>query len=126
MAAPANWVCDAAYSGKDDINAVAEIFPWCNYYAPPQGSRSVTAAKKHRKTDSAAVKKWRNMLGTDEMNQIYPKRWSTAEFSNAQIKNFGLREFLVRGIEKVKGMANLHAIAQNLSRYFDLATRATA
>lgn len=119
MSTPKNWIGDGAYSGKDDLNAVAELFPNCRYYAPPQGC-SVEKAKKHRKNDSEAVKNWRNMINTPEVNAIYKKRCSTAEFSNAQVKNFGLREFLVRGLEKVKGMALLHALAQNCSRYFDL------
>lgn len=117
MPFPENWIGDSAYSGAEDINAIAEMFPSCRYYAPPQTTKD---PKKHRKTDSEAVKKWRDMIDTDETKNIYKKRCSTAEFSNAQIKNFGLREFLVRGIEKVKGMTTLHVIAQNLSRYFNI------
>lgn len=119
MFAPKNWIGDGAYSGKDDLNVVAALFPNCRYYAPPQGC-TVEQAKKHRKKDSEAVKKWRDMIDTPETKEIYKKRCSTAEFSNAQVKNFGFREFLVRGIVKAKGMALLHALAQNISRYFDL------
>lgn len=119
MPAPQNWIGDGAYSGKEDLNAVAELFPSCRYYAPPQGCDK-EKAKKHRKTDTEAIKKWRDMIDTPETEEIYKKRCSTAEFSNAQVKNFGLRGFLVRGIVRVKGMALLHAFAQNVSRYFDL------
>lgn len=119
MLAPKNWIGDGAYSGKDDLNAAAELFPNCRYYAPPQGC-DAEKAKKHRKKDSEAIKKWRDMIDTPETKEIYKKRCSTAEFSNAQVKNFGFREFLVRGIIKAKGMALLHAFAQNVSRYFDL------
>jgi transposase len=119
MSAPKNWVGDAAYSGKEDVNVIAEIFPNCSYYAPPQVCKGVDP-KKHRRTDTEAIKKWRDMIDTDETKEIYKKRCSTVEFSNAQVKNCGLRQFLVRGISKVKGMALLHAIAQNISRYFDL------
>lgn len=122
MLPPKNWVCDAAYSGSDDINTVAKLFPNCRYYAPPQVNKGIDP-KKYRKTDSEAIKNWRDMIGTDETKEIYKKRCSTAEFSNAQLKNFGLSEFLVRNIEKVKGMAILHAIAQNVSRFFNLKTQ---
>lgn len=98
---------------------VAELFPNCRYYAPPQGC-TVEQAKKHRKKDSEAIKKWRDMIDTPLTKEIYKKRCSTAEFSNAQVKNFGFREFLVRGIVKARGMAFLHALAQNCLRYFDL------
>jgi transposase len=119
MAPPKNWVGDAAYSGQEDLNTITEIFPNCRYYAPAQVNKGIDP-KRHRRTDSEAVKKWRNMLGTEESKKLYKNRCSTAEFSNAQVKNRGLRQFLVRGIEKVKGMTLLHAIAQNISRFFDL------
>lgn len=119
MSEPKNWIGDAAYSGKEDLNAIAELFPNCRYYAPPQVNKKYDP-KKHRRGDSEAVSKWRDMIGTDEIGKIYKKRCSTAEFSNAQVKNHSLREFLVRGLEKVKGVAILHAIAQNISRHFNL------
>jgi len=122
MMAPKNWIGDAAYSGKDDINITAKLFPNCRYFAPPKVNKEYDP-KMHRKGDTDAIKKWRDMIDTDEIKEIYKKRCSTAEFSNAQIKNCGLREFLVRGIEKVKGMTLLHVIAQNISRYFDLLKR---
>lgn len=113
------WVADAAYSGKDDIEAAARLFPNCQYFTPAKPRKGIDP-KKHRKTDSVAVKKWRDTLGSDEMAEIYKDRCSTAEFSNAQVKNNDLEEFSVRGIIKVTGMVLLHAIAQNVSRYFDL------
>lgn len=119
MLAPKNWIGDAAYSGKEDLNATAEMFPNCRYYAPPKFCNGIDP-KKHHRMDSNAIKKWKDIIGTEEINEIYKNRCSTAEFSNAQIKNKGLRQFFVRGLEKVKGMALLHAIAQNLDRYFDL------
>ena len=119
MAAPRNWIGDAAYSSKKDINTTAELFPNCMYYAPPQTNKGADP-KKYRQGDSEAVKKWRSMIGTDEIKKFYRKRCSTAEFSNAQIKNSGLRQFLVRGIEKVKGMTLLHSIAHNINRFLDL------
>lgn len=125
MNAPKNWIADAAYAGKEDLNTVAEIFPNCRYYAPPQVNKKHNP-KKHRRGDSEAVKKWRDMIDTDAVKEIYKKRSSTAEFSNAQVKNHNLREFLVRGLNKAKGMVLLHAIAQNLSRYFDLLKLKTA
>jgi transposase len=118
MSAPKNWVGDSAYSGQEDLNTTAELFPNCRYYAPPKDKRF--DPKKHRSKDSEAIKKWRDMIDTDGVSEIYKNRCSTAEFSNAQVKNRGLREFLVRGIEKVKGVVLLNAIAQNISRYLNL------
>ena len=114
-----NWIADAAYSAKEDVNVTAELFPNCRYFAPPKPGKGIDP-KKHRRSDSEAIKKWRDMIGTEEVEDLYKLRCSTAEFSNAQVKNQGLREFSVRGLFKVKGMALLHAIAQNISRYLNL------
>ena len=125
MSPPKNWIADAAYSSKEDVSKSAEWFPNCSYFAPPKVRKGIDP-KKHLKKDSEAVKKWRDMIGSEEVEALYKLRCSTAEFSNAQVKNKGLREFSVRGLFKVKGMALLHAIAQNISRYLDLVTRKNA
>lgn len=117
-----NWCADSAYSSKEDIEKAAELFPECTYNAPAKLKAGIDP-KKHQKKDSESVKKWRDRLDTPEMKDIYQYRCSTAEFSNAQTKNHGLREFLVRGINKVLGMVNLHAISNNITRYFDLMRR---
>lgn len=124
MATIKNWCADAAYSGKEDVESVNYHFPECNYYAPAKPRKGVDP-KKIQKNDSEAVKKWRASLDTEEMREIYKHRCSTAEFSNAQTKNHGFVEFLVRGIEKARGMAILHAIAHNISRYRDMLKKAT-
>lgn len=119
MSPAENWIADAAFSAKEDVNVNAELFPSCRYFAPPKPRKGIDP-KKHRRSDSEAIKKWRDMIGTEEVEDLYKLRCSTAEFSNAQVKNQGLREFSVRGQFKVKGMAILHAIAQNVSRYLGL------
>lgn len=121
MSAPKNWVADSAYSSREDIDTVAKLFPDCRYYAPPKVTNK-TDPKKPRKGDSEAVLRWREMIDSDDVKDLYKKRCSTAEFSNAQVKNRGLKEFLLRGLEKVKGTSLLHAIAQNLSRFLHLKT----
>ena len=98
---------------------VDKLYPECNYNSPAKPRKGLDP-KKHQKGDSESVKKWRDRLDTPEMREAYQHRSSTAEFSNAQTKNHGFTEVLVRGFKKVTGMANLHAIANNIMRYFDL------
>lgn len=124
MAAARSWCADSAYSGKEDVEAVNSLFQECKYYTPAKPRKGIDP-KKNQKNDSEAVKKWRASLDTDEMKEAYKNRCSTAEFSNAQTKNHGFTEILVRGIEKARSMAILHAIANNLSRYWDLLKKAT-
>ena len=119
MPLPKNWIGDSAYSGKRDVEAVAEIFPNCQYYAPPKTKTGIDP-KKHLRTDSEAIKRWRDLIDKEEIEELYKLRSSTAEFSNAQMKQRGWREFLVRGLEKVTSSALLNAIAQNIQRYFNL------
>lgn len=113
------WLADAAYSGKDDVERVAKEFPSCSYYTPAQVNKGQDP-KKNRKGDSEPVKNWRETLGSEEMTKAYKNRCSTAEFSNAQLKNHGMRELLVRGLEKAAGMACLFAIAQNIMRAWNI------
>jgi len=124
MSPPKNWVGDSAYSGKEDVEMNAEMFPNCRYYGPAKVNKGVDP-KKHHRGDSEAVTKWRDMIGSEEIEAVYKHRCSTAEFSNAQVKNQGLREFPVRGLIKVKGIALLHAIVQNICRYLDLIKQET-
>jgi transposase len=113
------WIADSAYSAKSDIITVANLFPNCLYYAPPKPQKNVDP-KKYRKDDCEELKRWRDLIDTDEVKELYKKRCSTAEFSNMQVKNHALNEFSVRGLLKVKGMAILHAISMNVSRWIDL------
>jgi transposase len=114
-----NWIADSAYSAKNDIITIANLFPGCFYYAPAKPRKGIDP-KVHHKNDCDALKAWRDSINSDHVQEIYKKRCSTAEFSNMQVKNQALKEFSVRGLVKVKGMAILHAIAQNICRSFDL------
>jgi transposase len=118
------WIADSAYSAKIEIETTALLFPNCLYYAPPKPNKGIDP-KIERKGDSEAVKQWRSMIDSEEIKTLYKKRVSTAEFSNMHVKNQALDEFSVRGILKVKGMAFLHAIAQNFARYMDLLIKKT-
>ena len=55
-------------------------------------------------------------MGTAEAKEIYKERYSTAECLNAISRNRGLRQFLVRGLRKVRAVALWFAIAHNLMR----------
>ncbi len=63
----------------------------------------------------------RDKMSTDEGKRIYSLRKITAEPVYGNIKaNLGFREFLLRGIEKVKIELNLVCIAHNLQKIFNL------
>jgi transposase len=70
--------------------------------------------------DSEIIARWRARMGTAEAQKIYKERAATAELSNAHTRNRGLRQFLVRGLEKVRTVALWHAVVHNLKRTLTL------
>ena len=69
-----------------------------------------------RPGDSEVIAEWRRRMGTAEAKEIYKERASTAECVNAIARNRGLRQFLVRGLAKVRAIALWFALAHNLMR----------
>jgi Transposase DDE domain len=53
-------------------------------------------------------------MNTDDAKAIYKERAQTAECANAQARNRGLKQFLVRGLEAVTATA-LYALAHNMA-----------
>lgn len=94
-------------------------------YAPPMTPRDRDRAPSDRmrgdrmrgdrtKGDSDAVLAWRQRMGGNAAKAIYKERAATIECVNAQIRNRGLRQFLVCGLAKVRAVALWHALAHNL------------
>ena len=54
-------------------------------------------------------------MGTAEAQEKYKQR-SKAEFPNATCRNRGLRQFLVRGLDKVKTVVLWYMLIHNLLR----------
>jgi transposase len=114
---PQEVLVDGGFVKLDDIDQIS----------PPQGSTTVYAPVMKPKDperdphtprpgDSPAVAQWRQRMATDEAKLIYRQRASTAECVNALARNRGLRQFLVRGLQKVKAIALWYALAHNLIR----------
>ena len=70
--------------------------------------------------DSPAVAEWRQRMRTEPAQVIYRERAATAECVNALARGRGLRQFLVRGLAKVKAVALWFAVAHNLLRAVSL------
>ncbi|MGH8513239.1 MAG: transposase, partial [Gammaproteobacteria bacterium] len=77
-----------------------------------------------RPEDSAVIGRWRARMGTPQAKRIYTQRAATAECVNAIARGRGLRQFLVRGLRKVKAVALWYALAHNLMRGVALAAPA--
>jgi len=70
--------------------------------------------------DTPESVEFRERMGTDEYRELFKQRPCLAEFPNAVCRNHGLRQFLVRGLEKVKAVSLWHAIAFNFRRMVTL------
>jgi transposase len=115
--APAEWLVDGGFAKKEDIETVSASEVGTTVYAPVQKSKK-EGQDPHvaRPGDSEAVAAWRVRMGTESAKEIYKDRASTAECVNAIARNRGLRQFLVRGLPKVRAVALWFALAHNLMR----------
>jgi transposase len=67
---------------------------------------------------SPEVEAWRERMRTDEAKKQYKARASLVENVNAQVKGrYGLTQVTVRGLDKVKSVALLVALAHNLAAH---------
>jgi transposase len=125
--APQKMLVDGGYPAHAQIEAVADK---TEVYAPVPEARAKKDDKgneaqqdKHepKPDDSAAVASWRQRMASDEAKDLYKRRAATAECVNAQARNRGLQRMPVRGLQKVRCVALLFALAHNLMRTLALA-----
>ena len=119
---PDEALVDGGYMKTDDIIDVAKS--GIVLYLPVK-----EVEKKQKKgidpfaplpNDAPETAAWRQRMGLPESKEIYKERASTAELVNAQARNRGLQQFLVRGLQKVKDVAMWFAIVHNLVRALTL------
>ncbi len=122
---PAEMLVDGGFASHEAIEQVSVPEIGCTVYAPVPKPKDPTR-ERHQACpgDSAAVGAWRERMGTAEAQAIYKERAATAECVNALARNRGLRQFLVRGLPKVKAVLLWFALAHNLMR--SVALRSTA
>jgi transposase len=117
---PKEVLVDGGFANLKDIEEV-QARKECKVYAPVVKPKKEGVDRYEPKaTDGEEVAEWRKRMGTEEAKEIYKERAATAECVNAQARNRGLQQFLVRGVEKVKSIATWFAIAHNMARSFAL------
>ena len=114
---PDETLTDGGFAQLEDIEKVSSPGVGTTVYAPVQKPRK-PGRDPHQPLpgDSATIAEWRQRMGTPEAKEIYKERAATAECVNAISRNRGLRQFLVRGLKKVRAVALWFAIAHNLMR----------
>ncbi len=120
---PDEALVDGGFNKKEEIEICTErgITVYAPVSKPKDGNRN---PHEPMAKDSEAVGQWRKRMGTDEAKEIYKERASTAECVNAIARNRGLRQFIVRGLEKVKIVLVWFALAHNVMRAASLRLKA--
>jgi transposase len=116
---PEQWLADGDFAVRDDIEQLSAA--GTVVYTPPKRPHNLKRElDAPRRDDSATLQEWRQRMGTPEAQAIYRQRASSVECVNAHARNRNLRQFLVRGLEKVRAVALWQALAQNMMRTFQL------
>lgn len=115
--APRDVLADGGFAKREDVVALTQAPMQCVVYMPPPKLKTHTGQPvKPRENEPAEVKAWRARMATDQGKNIYRERCSSVECVNAQVRNRGLRQVRVRGLEKTRAVVLLYAVAHNLSR----------
>jgi hypothetical protein len=110
---PGQHLVDGGFVKFDDIDALAQS--GVEVFAPVPKPRDESRDRyAPQSDDSPAVAEWRKRMAEDQAKEIYKQRAATAECANAQARNRGMTEFVVRGLEKVKVVALWHALTHNM------------
>jgi transposase len=112
---PPEMLVDGGFAKKEDIASAAA--QGTTVYAPVQQAKKADVdPHTPRASDAPAVAAWRERMATDEAQEIYKARASTAECVNALARNRGLQQFRVRGRPKVLAVVLWYVLAHNLMR----------
>lgn len=113
-ALPAQWLMDGGFAAHPAIEQVEAAGPQvlAPVRQPKDGARDRFVP---RPTDSATIATWRQRMGTDPAKDAYRIRAATIECVNAQARcRFGLQQLRVRGLRKVRCVAQWIALTHNL------------
>jgi transposase len=118
---PQEALVDGGYVDYEEITKVQQGKKGCKVYAPVPASRKEGVdCYAPKSKDSPQVAEWRQRMGTAEAKEIYKQRGATAEWVNAQARNHGLQQLLIRGKNKVIAIGLWLATALNMVRGFFL------
>ena len=119
---------DGGFVTMEDVESVGQR--GVTVFAPPKEVEKQQQQGKDpyapKRGDTPKVAEWRQRMGTAEAQERYKQR-GKCEWSNAQCRNRGLYQFVVRGLQKVKSVVLWFVLVHNLFRWVALrAERAKA
>lgn len=112
-------LADGTAMTEEDIEGFAKSHPNLEVYAPPKAcsetAKPASRARYERKLarEAQCLKDWRARMAGEAGKAVYARR-SITEHPHARMKNCGFGRMVVRGLEKVRAVCLLHAVAHNL------------
>jgi len=107
------WLVDQGYLVHDHISNTQKR--GYKVFVTPSKVGKKNAYEPHDGEDNELAE-WRVRMGTDEAKEIYKDRASNSEWANAGMRNRGMKQLLVRGINNVKSVLSLHTLTHNILR----------
>ena len=108
---PKRQLVDGGFNKNEDIEWAAA--GGVKVYGPAVKSKHNTDPYAPRPDDGPGVAAWRRRMKSPHGKGVY-KRRAPGECINARFRNWGLRQFLVRGREKVLCVLRWFALANNI------------
>jgi transposase len=108
---PRRYLVDGGFNKNDDTEWAAGI--GVSVYGPPIRSKHDTDPYALRRDDGPGVAAWRRRMDSPHGKSIY-KRPSMGECINARFRQWNLRQFVVRGCNKVQAVLSMFALANNI------------
>jgi transposase len=124
----AEYYVDGGLATREDLESVGQR--GVTVFSPPKAVEKQLQQGKDpyapKRGDSPKVVEWRQRMATEEAKEKYKQR-GKCEWSNAQCRNRGLYQFVVRGLRKIKAVVLWYVLVHNLFRRVTLrAERAKA
>ena len=112
---PEEILADGGYNSREDVTEVEQHET--AVFSPVRKARNSDRDPHQRRPgDSDEVACWRERMATEEAQEIYKERCSTAEFPFARFRNHGLQQLPVKGIHKAKAIGIWHALVHNFQQ----------
>ena len=105
------YLVDGGFNKNEDIEWAAS--QGIKVYGPPARSKHRTDPYAPRPDDGPGMAAWRRRMKSPHGKSVY-KRRAPGECINARFRNWGLRQFTVRGRDKVLTVLRWLALANNI------------
>ena len=105
------YLVDGGFNKNEDIEWAAS--QGIKVYGPPANSKHGTDPYAPRPEDGPGMTAWRRRMKSPHGKSVY-KRRAPGECINARFRNWGLRQFILRGREKVLTVMRWFALANNV------------